>query len=134
MPQTFTQLHYHLVFSTRHREPTITPDIRPRVWEYLGGIVRGEGGISIQVGGTADHVHLLATLNQNHSLAEFMRKLKANSRVGYTARSRRVVSGGRPGTARSPSATRPSMWCASTSPTRNTTTARCHSWMSFSDY
>jgi putative transposase len=79
VPQTFTQLHYHLVFSTRHREPMLTPQIRERVWDYLGGIIRSEGGISIRVGGTADHVHLLATLHQNQSLAVFMRKLKANS-------------------------------------------------------
>ncbi|MDB5309487.1 MAG: Transposase like protein [Gemmataceae bacterium] len=79
MPQSFTCLHYHLVFSTRHREPTITPDLRPRLWEYLGGIVRGEGGISLAVGGTADHVHLLATLRQQPALADFVRQLKAGS-------------------------------------------------------
>ncbi len=79
MPQTFTQLHYHLVFSTRQREPTLVPAIRPRVWEYLGGIVRGEGGITRGIGGTADHVHLLMSLRQTDSLADFMRKLKGNS-------------------------------------------------------
>jgi REP element-mobilizing transposase RayT len=79
MPQSYTCLHYHLVFSTKHREPTITPDIRPRLWDYLGGIVRGENGISHQIGGTEDHVHLLVTLRQDQALADFMRKLKANS-------------------------------------------------------
>jgi putative transposase len=79
MPQTFTQLHYHLVFSTKHRQPTLTPDIRERVWEYLGGIVRGEGGQSILVGGTADHVHMLASLPQTQSLADVVRKVKGGS-------------------------------------------------------
>jgi REP element-mobilizing transposase RayT len=79
MPQSFTCLHYHVVFSTRHREPTITPEIRPRLWEYLGGIVRGEGGIPIQIGGTADHVHLLVTLHQQLAVADFLRQLKAGS-------------------------------------------------------
>jgi hypothetical protein len=45
MPQSFTSLHYHLVFSTKYREPTITPQLRPRLYDYLGGIVRGEGGV-----------------------------------------------------------------------------------------
>jgi REP element-mobilizing transposase RayT len=79
VPQTFTQLHYHLVFSTKYREPTLVPKIRGRVWEYLGGIVRGEGGIPLCIGGTADHVHLLVTLKQHLGLAEFMKRLKGNS-------------------------------------------------------
>lgn len=79
MPQTFTQLHYHLGFSTKHREPTLTPGVRERVWEYLGGIVRGEGGIPVSIGGTADHVHLLVTLKQHLALADFMRRLKGSS-------------------------------------------------------
>ena len=79
MPQTYTQLHYHLVFSTKQRQPTIVPAIRQRLWDYLGGIVRGEGGIPILVGGMPDHVHVLATLRQNQSLAEFMKKLKGQS-------------------------------------------------------
>ena len=79
MPQTFTQFHYHIVFSTRHRAPTITPDIRQRVWEYLGGIVRAEGGIALTVGGVADHVHLLVTLRQTVEFPEFMRVLKSRS-------------------------------------------------------
>ena len=79
MANTYSSLFYHVVFSTKHREPTITADIRPRLWEYLGGAVRGEGGIPILVGGTADHVHLLVTLRQNKSLADFLRQIKANS-------------------------------------------------------
>ena len=79
MPQTFTQLHYHIVFSTENREPLITADIRDRVWDYLGGIVRGEGGVPILVGGMPDHVHLLATLPQTRSVAEVVRQIKAGS-------------------------------------------------------
>jgi putative transposase len=79
MPQSYTFLHYHLVISTKNRVPAITPLIQPRLWEYLGGIVRGEGGIPIQIGGIADHVHLLVTLRQQPALADFMRQLKAVS-------------------------------------------------------
>jgi REP element-mobilizing transposase RayT len=79
MPQSYTSLHYHFVFSTKGRLPLITPDIRPRLWEYLGGIVRGARGIPIQIGGTDDHVHLLVTLRQQPALADFLRELKAGS-------------------------------------------------------
>jgi REP-associated tyrosine transposase len=79
MPQSYTCLHYHLVFSTKNRPPTIAPDIRPRLWEYMGGLVRGLKGIPIQIGGTADHVHLLVTLRQDLALSDFLRELKAGS-------------------------------------------------------
>ncbi len=79
MPQTFTQFHYHIVFSTHHRKPTIVPEIRQRVWEYLGGIVRAEGGIPIMIGGVEDHVHLLVTLRQTILFMELMKILKSRS-------------------------------------------------------
>ena len=79
MPQSFTSLHYHLVFSTKHREPAITPPLRPRLYDYLRGIVRGEGGALLAAGGVADHVHLLAWLHQQTAPADLLRVLKANS-------------------------------------------------------
>jgi putative transposase len=79
VPQSFTQLHYHLVFSTKNRNPTITPDIRPSLWKQLGSIVRNNQGFPIQIGGTADHVHLLVTLRQQPALADILREIKAVS-------------------------------------------------------
>lgn len=79
MSQTYTQLHYHLIFSTKERQPTLVPGVRERMWEYLGGFVRGEGGIAHQVGGLADHVHLLVTLKPSVAVSDFVRDLKAVS-------------------------------------------------------
>lgn len=79
MPHTFTQLHYHIVFSTKNREPSLIPEIRERMWDYLGGIVLGEGGLIHRIGGMADHVHLLATFRQTKTVANTMRTIKAVS-------------------------------------------------------
>ncbi|MBA3483952.1 MAG: IS200/IS605 family transposase [Pirellulales bacterium] len=81
MPSTFLSLHYHLVFSTKHREPTIAASWRDRLHEYLGGTIRGLGGFSEGVGGVADHVHLLVGLKATHCLADVMRELKKSSSV-----------------------------------------------------
>jgi putative transposase len=40
MANTFTNLHYHVIFSTKHREPWIAREHEPRLWAYLGGIAR----------------------------------------------------------------------------------------------
>jgi REP element-mobilizing transposase RayT len=81
MGSTYPSLHYHLVFSTKDRKPTIVPAWRARLHEYLGGIVQGLGGVSQRVGGACDHVHLLVGLKATHCLADFMRELKKASSV-----------------------------------------------------
>jgi putative transposase len=59
MANTFTSLHYHMVFSTKNRERWITSDVEERIWAYLGGIAKENKVHPIQIGGTEDHVHLL---------------------------------------------------------------------------
>lgn len=79
MPKTYTNLLYHIVFSTCERRPLITKDKQPRLYEYVGGIVRGLGGISLAIGGINDHLHLLAKLRPDRALSAVLRDLKANS-------------------------------------------------------
>ena len=77
MPSTYVSLHYHLVFSTKSREPWFPPSQRPRVHDYLGGIIRGMNGIPHAVGGMGDHVHVFAGLRATHCLADVMREFKS---------------------------------------------------------
>lgn len=79
MASTYTSLHYHLVFSTKLREPFIAADWLEELHRYLGGSVRALDGVSEGVGGVADHVHLLVSLKPTHCLADFMRELKKSS-------------------------------------------------------
>ncbi len=79
MPSTHTSLHYHLIFATKNREPRLAAEWRAQLHEYLGGTVRGLGGLPQGIGGVADHVHLLIALKASHCLADFMRELKKAS-------------------------------------------------------
>jgi len=79
MAGTFHNLKFHLVFSTKGRQPWLTNDIRPRVHEYLGGIIRGERGKLIEIGGVADHVHILFGWRTDEAISTLTRNLKANS-------------------------------------------------------
>ena len=81
MASTYLSLHYHLVFSTKDREPLIVPTWRARLHDYLGGTIRGLGGFPQGIGGVADHVHLLVGLRATHCLADVMRELKKASSV-----------------------------------------------------
>lgn len=79
MPSTHTSLHYHLIFSTKDRVPPIQPNLRTRMHAYLGGVIRGLAGVALDVGGTADHVHLVVGLKPTHTLADVLRVLKGDS-------------------------------------------------------
>ena len=79
MTQSYVNLLYHVVFSTKDREPLIVESLQPRLYEYVGGIVRKQGGVPLAVNGTEDHVHLFAKLRQDRALSDVIRDLKAHS-------------------------------------------------------
>jgi REP-associated tyrosine transposase len=79
MSQSFTNLLYHLIFSTKERRPVIKSEYQPRLYDYIGGIIRGTGGISLGIDGTEDHVHVLAKLRPDRALSDVLRDLKANA-------------------------------------------------------
>jgi REP element-mobilizing transposase RayT len=59
MANTYTSLHYHIVFSTKNRERWIMPEVEQRIWAYLGGIAKENKMKPLQIGGVEDHVHVL---------------------------------------------------------------------------
>ena len=62
------------MFSTKERRPFIRTEWRARLHNYLGGTVRGLGGME-------DHVHLLLSLKTTDAPADLVRELKKASSV-----------------------------------------------------
>jgi len=79
MSHSYTRLLYHIVYSTKERVACIGDDLKPRLHAYLGGIVGEMKGTALIVGGTADHVHLLALLPATLAVADALRVMKCNS-------------------------------------------------------
>jgi len=79
MPQTFTRLFFHVVFSTKHRAAMIKPEWEDDLYAYIGGIARNRKAELIIGGGMADHVHLLIRWPATVSIADMMRDIKTNS-------------------------------------------------------
>ena len=78
---TFASLHYHIVFSTKYRQPTIKDTWLSRLHDYLGGTVKSLDGFPQGIGGIEDHVHLLVGLRPTHCISDFMRELKKSSSI-----------------------------------------------------
>ena len=79
MANTFRALNVHCVFSTKHRAPVLTPEIRARLWAFLGGIANRNGIDPLCIGGMSDHAHLLLSLPTSLSVAGAMQLIKGGS-------------------------------------------------------
>lgn len=77
MPQSLARVLIHTVFSTQGREPVFhDAAFRAEVHAYLGGCAKTLDCLPLQIGGVADHVHLLTTLSRTLSIAEFVKEVK----------------------------------------------------------
>ena len=87
MASTLTNLLYHLVFSTKGRLPLIGDEIQQPLYDYMGGIIRNQGGKAIEIGGMPDHVHCLARLPARKPVSDILRALRSDS-SGWVNRER----------------------------------------------
>jgi REP element-mobilizing transposase RayT len=79
MGHTFANLLVHVIFSTKGRAPMLNPDLRARLFPYMGGIVGELQSTALIINGPSDHVHLLLAMSASRAVADVMRVLKANS-------------------------------------------------------
>jgi REP element-mobilizing transposase RayT len=80
MAHSFTNLLYHIVFATKDRQPWLEPAaVRARLWEYVGGVVRSQDGLALEVNGMAEHVHILAKLHAGRAVSDVVRAVKAKT-------------------------------------------------------
>ena len=89
MASSLTNLLYHIVFSTKERVPLIHDDLRESLYEYIGGILRAERSILLEIGGMPDHVHILAKLKADLAVASAVRLIKSNS-TGWINDNRKI--------------------------------------------
>jgi putative transposase len=76
---TYTNLLFHLIYSTKYRKPAIRPEWQDNLYGYIGGIIREQKGTLLKIGGVEDHVHLLAKLSPTIAISDVLRTIKTNS-------------------------------------------------------
>jgi putative transposase len=82
MPQSLSAVYIHLVFSTKERRPWLRDSaFRQSLHAYLGGVSKQLECAPLLVGGTEDHIHLLARFGRTISQAEWVKELKRVSNL-----------------------------------------------------
>ncbi len=89
---TYTSLNYHIVFSTKNREPWLIENVRERLWPYLGGIARENGMKALEIAGVADHVHILLSVPATMALSKAVQLIKGGSSHWIKERASRIWS------------------------------------------
>src|SRR5258706_1589919 len=79
MSQSLSSVLVHLVFSTKNREPFITPTIEPELHPYLATIFRELKSPSLAIDGISDHVHILFSLARVVTIADIVEEVKTNT-------------------------------------------------------
>jgi REP element-mobilizing transposase RayT len=76
---TYTQILYHIVFSTKNRTRCLTKERRPEVFKYIAGVLKNQNCQVNQINGVEDHVHILASLHPTVSLSSLVKDIKLAS-------------------------------------------------------
>jgi REP element-mobilizing transposase RayT len=76
---SYVSSYFHCVFSTKERHPSIKPELRERLWPFLGGIARQNKMKALEIGGVEDHIHILLSLPSSIAVAKAMQLLKGGS-------------------------------------------------------
>ena len=79
MPHSYSSLWVHLIWSTKNREPVLTPLLKPEVYKVIKNIATDRDIYLDCINGVEDHVHLLVRLRTDQSVANIVKTIKGNS-------------------------------------------------------
>jgi REP element-mobilizing transposase RayT len=76
---SFWRLYYHLVWATKNREPTITPNLESKLYPYL---LKKAAELDVRVyalNGWLDHVHMVVSIPPKLAVADVVKNFKGAS-------------------------------------------------------
>ena len=73
---TFTQIIYHIIFSTKDRKPVLSSDNREKFFRYVWGILKKRNCFLYRINCVEDHVHILISLHPSVALADLVKDIK----------------------------------------------------------
>ena len=79
MAQSLSKVYIHCIFHVKDEKRTIRTEDENELYAYIGGMIKEISSHPIIINGTANHIHILATLSKNISLSAFIKKIKENS-------------------------------------------------------
>lgn len=79
MPNTYSQIYLHYVFSPKYRQSLIKPEFEQELFKYISGICSNINQNLIRINGMPDHIHMLIRLRPAMPPSKCIQIIKANS-------------------------------------------------------
>jgi REP element-mobilizing transposase RayT len=74
-----TNLTVHVVMATLRMKALIDTRIAAKLYPFIQGVIRGDRGRLIKIGGTLNHVHLLVRIDPVLAVADMVHRVKSKS-------------------------------------------------------
>ena len=78
---TYTQILYHIVFSTKNREQVLVKENREKLFRYIWGLIKNKKCVLYQINGVEDHLHIATHLHPTVTLADLVKDIKVASSI-----------------------------------------------------
>ena len=78
MPNTYSQIYLHYVFSPKYRQALIKAEFEEELYKYIAGIIKNLDQQLIRINGMPDHCHLLVRLRPSLAPSKFIQVLEKN--------------------------------------------------------
>jgi putative transposase len=72
----YWQLYYHIVWTTRNRQPWLTPEVEAIIYRIIRAKANELEGIVFALNGTEDHTHLVVAIPPKIAVATFVGQVK----------------------------------------------------------
>ncbi len=79
MPQSLAQLHIHLIFSTKNREPVLHDAVRDALHRYMATVLQNLRCPPVLINSVSDHVHILFELARTVAVSDSVEDVKKTS-------------------------------------------------------
>jgi len=79
MPQSLSSILIHLIFSTKNREPFLSPEIDAELYPYIASIFKAMKSPALIIDGASDHLHTLLSLSRVVTVADLVEEVKTES-------------------------------------------------------
>lgn len=76
---TYTQLLYHMVFSTHQRKPTLSENGRSELFAFIFGLLKNKNCHLYRINGMEDHLHIFTHIHPTIAVSSLIKDIKLAS-------------------------------------------------------
>lgn len=78
---SYTQIYYHIIFSTKYRKSVISIEHEEDLYKYIWGIIKNKKCTLYRINGMPDHLHIFTNLHPTIRLSDLVKDIKIASNL-----------------------------------------------------